>query len=53
MFTLVIGDLHFEDKPSGMMQAQSRAIMQICKDRLGNCEKLLYHSFQVYLYKSA
>jgi calcineurin-like phosphoesterase family protein len=42
MFTLVIGDLHFEDKPSGMMQAQSRAIMQICKDRLGNCDKVVF-----------
>lgn len=42
MRTLVIGDLHFEDKPRGMMQAQFNAVMQICKDRCGDCDKLVF-----------
>jgi len=42
MYTLVIGDLHFEDKPRGMMQAQAQAILQICKDRLGTCDKVVF-----------
>ena len=42
MQTLVIGDLHFEDKPRGLMQAQYNAVMQICKDRCGDCDKVIF-----------
>ena len=41
MQALVIGDLHFEDKPRGLMKAQAAAVKQICVDRCGDCNKLI------------
>jgi DNA repair exonuclease SbcCD nuclease subunit len=42
MQTLIIGDLHFEDKPRGMMKAQAAAVTQICEDRGGECDKVIF-----------
>jgi DNA repair exonuclease SbcCD nuclease subunit len=43
MHTLVIGDLHFEDKPRGLMKAQAAAVKQICVDGLHcGCEKVIF-----------
>ena len=41
MSTLVIGDLHFDDKPQGMMEAQKQAIINICKKNVG-CNKVIF-----------
>lgn len=42
MSALVIGDLHFEDKPQGMMQAQSDAITKICRLNKDKCSKVVF-----------
>ena len=41
MKTLVIGDLHFEDKPVGLLAAQKKAVLQICRDN-NNCSKVIF-----------
>jgi len=41
MKTLVIGDLHFNDKPMGMLDAQKEAIIQICKEN-ADCSKVIF-----------
>jgi len=41
MSTLVIGDLHFDDKPPGMMEAQKQAIINICKKNV-DCNKVIF-----------
>jgi calcineurin-like phosphoesterase family protein len=42
MQALVIGDLHFEDKPRGLMKAQAAAVKQICVDRCGDSNQLIF-----------
>ena len=42
MHTLVIGDLHFIDSPRGILKAQSDAIIKICSDQIGNCDKVVF-----------
>jgi len=42
MHTLVIGDLHFIDKPRGMLKAQSDAVIKICSDQVGNCGDVVF-----------
>jgi len=39
--TLVIGDLHYVDKPKGMMKAQTDAIIQICAEAKG-CSRVIF-----------
>jgi len=39
--TLVIGDLHFDNKPMGMLDAQKEAVVQICKENKG-CDKVIF-----------
>ena len=39
--TLVIGDLHFDNKPMGLLDAQKKAVIQICKAN-GNCDKVIF-----------
>jgi calcineurin-like phosphoesterase family protein len=41
MRTLVIGDLHFDDKPLGMMEAQKNAIINISKGNT-DCNKIIF-----------
>ena len=40
--TLVIGDLHFVDKPRGNLQAQSDAIIKICLLNIDKCDKVVF-----------
>jgi len=42
MHTLVIGDLHFIDKPCGMLKAQADAVIKICSDQVGNCGDVVF-----------
>ena len=39
--TLIIGDLHFDNKHIGLLDAQKKAVMQICKDN-GDCSKVIF-----------
>lgn len=39
--TLVIGDLHFDNKHIGLLDAQKKAVMQICKDH-DECTKVIF-----------
>tara|TARA_R110000782_G_scaffold2410_1_gene9463 strand:- start:1213 stop:2226 length:1014 start_codon:yes stop_codon:yes gene_type:complete len=39
--TLIIGDLHFDNKPMGMLDAQKEAIKKICKDNM-DCDKVIF-----------
>lgn len=39
--TLVIGDLHFDNKPMGMLNAQKEAIIQICKEN-SQCSNVIF-----------
>ena len=39
--TLIIGDLHFDSKPIGLLAAQKAAILQICKDN-PKCENVIF-----------
>ena len=39
--TLIIGDLHFDNKHIGLLDAQKKAVMQICKDN-GDCAKVIF-----------
>ena len=41
MKTLVIGDLHFDNKPDGLLEAQKAAILQICKEN-SECDKVIF-----------
>ena len=41
MKTLVIGDLHFDNKPAGMLEAQKAAILKICKEN-PKCDKVIF-----------
>jgi metallophosphoesterase superfamily enzyme len=41
MQTLVIGDLHFDNKPMGMLDAQKEAIIKICKEN-PDCKKVIF-----------
>jgi len=41
MPSLIIGDLHFDDKPPGMMEAQKQAIISICKQN-PKCDKVVF-----------
>jgi len=41
MKTLIIGDLHFDDKPLGMLDAQKEAVLKICKEN-GGCSKVIF-----------
>ena len=38
--TLIIGDLHFDNKHIGLLDAQKKAVMQICKDN--DCAKVIF-----------
>jgi len=39
--TLVIGDLHFDNKPMGMLDAQKEAIIKICKENQ-ECKEVIF-----------
>jgi len=39
--TLVIGDLHFNNKPMGLLDAQKEAVIQICKEN-DNCDRVIF-----------
>tara|TARA_R110000765_G_scaffold183244_1_gene289133 strand:+ start:607 stop:1662 length:1056 start_codon:yes stop_codon:yes gene_type:complete len=39
--TLIIGDLHFDNKPMGLLDAQKEAIIKICKDN-PKCENVIF-----------
>ena len=39
--TLVVGDLHFDNKPRGMLDAQKEAVIQICKEN-DSCDKVIF-----------
>ena len=39
--TLVIGDLHFDNKPSGMLDAQKAAIIKICNEN-PKCDNVIF-----------
>ena len=41
MRTLVIGDLHFDNKPMGMLDAQKEAIIKICKTHK-ECDNVIF-----------
>ncbi len=41
MQTLVIGDLHFDNKPMGMLDAQKEAIIKICKEN-SDCKRVIF-----------
>ena len=41
MRTLVIGDLHFDNKPMGMLDAQKEAIIKICKTHR-ECDNVIF-----------
>ena len=41
MRTLVIGDLHFDNKPMGMLAAQKEAIIKICKTHK-ECDNVIF-----------
>ncbi len=41
MQTLVIGDLHFDNKPMGMLDAQKEAIIKICKEN-PDCKRVIF-----------
>ena len=39
--TLVIGDLHFNDKPIGLLEAQQKAVLRIC-DKHPECDQVIF-----------
>ena len=39
--TLVIGDLHFDNKPRGLLAAQKQSVLEICKEN-PNCDKVIF-----------
>ena len=41
MQTLVIGDLHFDNKPANLLTAQKQAILDICKEN-PKCKKVIF-----------
>jgi len=41
MKTLVIGDLHFDDKPLGLLAAQKEAVLKICRENT-ECSKVIF-----------
>lgn len=40
--TLVIGDLHFENKLLGMLEAQKAAVIEICKGQRSACTHVIF-----------
>jgi hypothetical protein len=42
MQTLIIGDLHFNDKPYGMLEAQKHAIEAIIRAEAQRCNKIIF-----------
>ena len=41
MKTLIIGDLHFDDKPLGLLDAQKEAVLQICRENK-ECSQVIF-----------
>lgn len=39
--TLIIGDLHFVDKPAGLLASQKAAVIQLCKEH-PECSKVIF-----------
>jgi DNA repair exonuclease SbcCD nuclease subunit len=41
MQTLIIGDLHFHNKPRGLLAAQKQSVLEICKEN-PTCDKVIF-----------